>query len=166
MHEQAWEWLTETLTPFNDGFPLKIVEFGSHDWNGSTRKLFTEPDNKYVGIDLVEGPGVDIVADAATWEPDDAYDLAICTELFEHTRKWPEIVHTAASALHKDGALVVTCAGPGRKVHSADGQRRLKPGEYYKNVAPARLKAIMETHGFYATVTYKPHDTYARGIKA
>ncbi|MDB0050250.1 hypothetical protein N9F31_02215, partial [Pseudomonadales bacterium] len=39
---------------------LAVLEIGSYDVNGSIRSLFNA--QNYVGVDLVEGPGVDVVA--------------------------------------------------------------------------------------------------------
>ena len=38
-----------------------VLEVGSYDVNGSIRSVFEVSD--YLGIDLVEGPGVDVVGD-------------------------------------------------------------------------------------------------------
>ena len=40
-----------------------VLEIGSYDVNGTVRKLFAAAGH-YVGVDLVEGPGVDVVGSA------------------------------------------------------------------------------------------------------
>jgi hypothetical protein len=39
----------------------KVLEIGSYDVNGSLRSLFAKA-GEYTGVDLKEGPGVDLVA--------------------------------------------------------------------------------------------------------
>src|SRR6478672_10719054 len=41
--------------------PLRVVDIGSYDVNGSYRTLFGNPAWSYQGVDLEAGPGVDIV---------------------------------------------------------------------------------------------------------
>jgi SAM-dependent methyltransferase len=69
-----------------------VLEIGSKDY-GSTedfRKIYAG--HEYVGVDLAEGPGVDIVADlTAGIGPlaEGHFDLVICCSVLEHTpRPW------------------------------------------------------------------------------
>ena len=41
---------------------ISIFELGSYDVNGSIRSIFNNV-SKYIGLDLIEGPGVDVVYD-------------------------------------------------------------------------------------------------------
>ena len=62
-----------------------VVELGARDLNGTVRDLFPSA-RGYTGVDLVAGPGVDVVADAADWRPrEPAPDLVVCCEVLEHT---------------------------------------------------------------------------------
>lgn len=143
MHPAAFEWVARYAT----GDPLDILDIGGRNINGTCRSLF--PNARYVAMDLLDGPGVDVVADAVTWLPDRQYDRVICAEVFEHTESWPAILKTAFEALRPGGDIVVTCAGPGRAPHSAlDGTWCLQPGEWYANVSPESLRDALKATGF------------------
>jgi SAM-dependent methyltransferase len=117
--------------------PDAVLEVGSRNVNGGIRDLF--PNAAYTGVDITEGDGVDVVADAATWEPDREYDIVICAEVLEHAPAWRDIVKTCWRALRPGGVFVMTAAGPGRKPHSA--YEDADPvGEWYENIEPAFLE--------------------------
>ena len=127
--------------------PVRVLALGDRDINGTGRPLF--PNAAYTGLDIVSGPGVDIVADAAIWEPDGRrWDLVLATELFEHAPDWPAICTTAFKALAPGGRFVVTTAAPGRPPHSGIDGGPLKFGEYYSNIDPADLQRALTDAGF------------------
>lgn len=136
------------------------LELGSRDVNGGVRDLFAD----HTGLDNLAGPGVDIVADAATWLPPRRYSCVVCCEVFEHTPLWPAIVATAYRALEDDGTLILTMAGPGREPHSAIDGLWLKPGEHYQNIEPDDLRAVLEAAGFrHVEILNRDVDLYAVG---
>jgi len=66
--------------------PLSILDIGSYDVNGSYRSLFNAPGWSYTGVDLQEGPGVDIAL-KSPYEfplPSNSFDLVISGQAFEH----------------------------------------------------------------------------------
>jgi SAM-dependent methyltransferase len=126
--------------------PLAVLEVGGRFINGGVRDLFPNAD-PYVSLDIVAGPLVDIVADAATWQPDRAYDLVVCTEVFEHTPEWPAILRTMHAATRDGGRLILTMAGPGRSEHGSGGGA-WDGREHYANVAPDELAAQMHAAGW------------------
>jgi hypothetical protein len=111
--------------------PGPVVELGGRDVNGSIRSLFWAP---YVSVDMEPGPGVDIVADAATYAPPQPPACVVCCEVLEHALTAPAIVANAGAMLQPGGLLIVTAAGAGRAPHSAVDGGPLRPGEYYRNV--------------------------------
>ena len=113
-----------------------VVDFGSFDCNGSVRSLFQGI--PYTGIDLDAGPGVDMVADAATFTPDEAPDLVLCLSVLEHTPKRAEIVANAHRILAPGGWLILAAPAIGYPTHGSKGQP-LPDGEYYRNVTEAEL---------------------------
>jgi len=123
----------------------RVLEIGSLDINGSIRPLFDTA--HYHGIDLVEGPGVDEVADAATWSPPGRYDVVICAEVLEHSPAWEQVMATMWDALEPGGLLLMTCAGPGRAPHSAVDGQEVRDGEHYANVSPGAVLAIVREWG-------------------
>ena len=144
MHEAAFQWVAQFAT----SSPFDVLDLGGRDLNGSVRSLFPNA-TTYRVLDILPGDGVDIVADASTWEPDQQYDLVVCCETFEHTAVWPGICRTAFKALKSHGTFIVTTAGPGRPPHSGiDGEFRLHPGEHYANIPAFELERVLNETGF------------------
>jgi SAM-dependent methyltransferase len=139
VHPEALAWVEAHAT----GNPVSVLDIGGRNINGTPRPLFPNA-AVYRVLDIADGEGVDIVADAATWNPDRKYDVVVCCEVFEHTDVWPEILETACLALRRGGLLILTMAGPGREPHSAvDGGPHLYDGEHYRNVEPEELCAAL-----------------------
>lgn len=136
------QWVSRWAT----GEPITVLDMGGQDLNGSCRGLFPAAD--YTVLDIADGPGVDVVADAATWTPGRAYDLVLSTEVFEHTPDWAAICRTAHAACRPGGVFVVTCAGPGRYPHSGRAATGLQPGEYYQNLDVDGLRGGLDGAGF------------------
>jgi hypothetical protein len=149
--------------------PVTVLDIGGRDVNGSPQQLFPAA-AVYTVLDIRPGDDVDIVADAATWDPAARrWDLVICAETFEHTASWRAICRTAYAACALGGRLVVTTAAPGRPPHSAvDGQFRLLPGEHYANIRPAELERVLIEAGWadvVVDVQPSPADVRAAAVK-
>jgi SAM-dependent methyltransferase len=115
------------LGPFDS-----VLELGGLNINGSVRPYF--PGARYVSVDIVDGPGVDVVADATTYRPDERFDAVVCCEVLEHAEDADGFVATAWGALKPGGLFIITCACPPRAPHSAVDGGPLRPGEFYRNV--------------------------------
>lgn len=160
MHDEAFSYVVRATAGLH---PESVVEFGSRNINGSCRQLF--PGVEYCGLDIFPGPGVDVVADASTWQPDREYDLAVSTEVFEHTSSWGDIIVTAFKALRSGGLFVVTAAGPHRAPHSAVHGGPVGT-EYYQNIELGQLTEALVAAGFEARdAEWHPArgDVYATG---
>ena len=73
----------QTYVPYGEN--LVVVEIGSQDLNGSIRQ-FAPSGTKYIGVDFVEGSGVDIKLDDPYKLPfaDNSVDICISSSVFEH----------------------------------------------------------------------------------
>ena len=142
MHTEAHDWVLRHA----HARPGRGLDIGGRNINGTCRHLFTAVG--WTVLDIEPGPGVDVVADAATWTPDGEYDVVLCTEVFEHTGVWPEICATAYKACAPGGLLVLTMAGPGRAEHSAVDGGSLRAGEHYANVEPDQLRTVLTELGW------------------
>lgn len=164
MHDQAMQWIARYATEAE----VTVLDLGGRDVNGNPRHLFPNA-AQYTVVDILPGEGVDIVADAATWQPNQVWDVVLSAECFEHTAKWPAICRTAYRALKMNGTFIVTTAGPGRPPHSGiDGQFRLHPGEYYANVPAFELERVLNETGFHDIIVDSqplPADTRAVATK-
>ena len=105
----------------------------------STRPLVSRyPDAEVIGVDLAEGPGVDLVSHTEKVDfPENSFDVAVSAECFEHNPYWLE-TFVNMHRIAKD-FVVFTCAGEGRPEH---GTRKSYPDtspftldwDYYKNL--------------------------------
>lgn len=160
MHADAYAWVKRHAT----SAAVSVLDVGGRNVNGSPRDLFPAAD-PYTVLDILPGDGVDIVADAATWTPDRAYDVAVCCEVLEHTPAWREICATAYAALRPGGLAILTMAGPGRAPHSAFDGGPVRDGEYYANVYPGDLEVVLKECGFAdVVVDYQPAPADTRAV--
>lgn len=136
MHEPARAWLEQQVEELRIADEQPILDLGGRDINGTIHALFTHP---VTTVDIEAGRGVDIVADAADWEPDQPYEVVLCTEVFEHTPRWRDIIATASKALNPGGVLLVTCATEGRPPHGAATDLPVE-GEFYENIREQDLR--------------------------
>jgi len=166
MHAEAYQAVAERAAATGlDTRPVVALDLGGQFVNGSTRPLFKRA--RWTGLDIVPGPGIDIVADATAWTPDKLYGLVVCTEVLEHVQDWQSIVCTAAEALEPGGTLILTCASTNRPPHSSVGDVNLG-GEWYGNVDPDELRDFAS--GLFETVdveyNFPPGDAYMVAVKA
>ena len=169
MHAEVLGWVSQALSayaasPGAKTSGLRVLEFGSLDINGSVRSLFgelTAAGGSYLGIDVQEGPGVDLVADASVYEDGTRYDIVVCAEVFEHTALWPKIIKNAHSLLVDGGAFIATMAGEGRPPHSAIDEKPIRDWEYYKNVTKDMLEKKL-VDAMFSSYTVDVHKTDTR----
>lgn len=145
MHDKAMEYVKTQVKRF--GPFLKVVDLGGRDVNGIPKHLFGNC--IYIAVDIVPGPGVIFVGNAADWYHPQGllFDCVVSTELLEHTPLGPEILKNAYSLLVPNGRLILTTAYTGRIPHSADGSE-LKQDEYYGNIDELTLRKWIEDAGF------------------
>lgn len=145
MHDAAFNYVRDQLD--KHGPWARVVEFGSRNINGGVRELFSPETSDFIGVDVREGEGVDVVADAATvkFSP---VDCVICTEVLEHAENAEQIIANAYRILKSGGVFIMTCGGPGRHEHSAIDGLGLQPGEFYRNVDAEMLSEWLERAGF------------------
>jgi SAM-dependent methyltransferase len=134
MHPEAWDWIAKHI-----GTPESVIDLGGRDVNGHPRSL--APWAFWTVVDIEWGHGVDVVADAADWQPPEPVDLVICAEVLEHTPRAREIVANATTMLKPGGTLILTAAGPDRAPHSAIDGGPVHAGEWYCNVSADDLTA-------------------------
>lgn len=84
-----------------------VLEIGSYNVNGTVRDLFPEP---YTGLDMQDGPGVDVVANAelaSTFAPG-AFQTIVSTETLEHAQRPWEVIENMAFWLVPGGKALIS----------------------------------------------------------
>jgi len=153
----------------------RLIEIGSYAVNGTMRSYFSTTD-EYVGVDLVDGPGVDIVAFGHEVEHEaGSYDIATSGECFEHDPHWRETFANMVRLVRPGGLVAFTCASSGRPEH---GTRRTlvddSPGtqfeglDYYRNLteddfADVDLASDFSSYRFWRNPT--SFDLYFTGVR-
>jgi Methyltransferase domain len=71
------------------------------------------------------------------------YDIIICTEVFEHTPHWKDILTEARYLLSsKRSVIFATCATTGRQPHSAIDGGELQENEHYQNIETSSILTL------------------------
>lgn len=162
MHAAAYKFVAEQAKDLQFE---KVVEFGSRYINGSIRPIFSLAD-VYVGIDPVEGSGVDVVMPAQNFIPDFEPDVVVCCEVLEHVPHdiGLAIIENGLKILKPGGTMLVTAAGIARKEHSAVDGGPLRPGEHYGNITAETAKfwseSIETPHSFTMQISPDSQDIY------
>jgi SAM-dependent methyltransferase len=100
--------------------PARILEVGSRNVNGTVRDVLSKYASEYIGVDLFDGPGVDIVCNVTALTDTFAtqsFDLVVSTEMLEHCLNWQDALCQMASVLRQDGLLLITTRSPGFELH-------------------------------------------------
>lgn len=162
MHPEAYEFVRHTLATL----PRRksVIEIGSRDINGTVRDLLGRAE--YVGIDLHEGPNVDVVADAVGFEPEEPVDTVLCLEVLEHAHEPAKLCKAAHGWLKDKGYFLITAATEGRPPHSGIDGGALRENEPYRPIAERDLRSWLR--GFKEVrieVNAAARDIYAKAVK-
>ena len=85
MHDTAYRIGGLAMQTYCDLANAAILEIGAQNVNGTLRD-FALPTTRYIGLDIEEAKGVDLVMEPGKPLPveDDAFDLVMATSVFEH----------------------------------------------------------------------------------
>lgn len=105
----------------------RVLDVGSFDINGSVKEVIPAR-KEFVGIDMRQGPGVDIVLNGhdinKRWtEP--YFDLVTCCETFEHDNKFWITLQNMRDVLKPGGWLLISVPG-------INFMRHDYPNDYYR----------------------------------
>lgn len=102
MHQSSFDKVLDFRKRFlagMEGRPLRVVDIGSKDVNGSYRGIFDVSAWKYTGVDLARGSNVDVVlAHPYRWSelPSGSADVLVSGQAFEHiSQPWVAILEVA-----------------------------------------------------------------------
>jgi len=99
----------------------RVLEVGSYDVNGSIRPLINSwKPSEYVGVDMVAGPGVDVICNAECLVEKfgkERFDVVICTSVLEHVREWRKVVSGIKNVCRRGGVMLISVPSYGFKYH-------------------------------------------------
>jgi SAM-dependent methyltransferase len=172
-HREQREWCELVKYAHPEFFiGTNVLDIGSLDINGNNRYLFEQCD--YSGIDIGDGPNVDVVCSGHLFKSDDLFDVVISTECFEHDEYWEQTLKNVINNLLKDGGLFLfSCAAPGRPEH---GTKKTSPKDspfttdYYRNLSEEDIRSVLDCDNIFSNYKFKtrkefPQDLYFYGIK-
>ena len=157
---------------------VKVLDIGSLDINGNTRHFFNQP-YYYIGLDLAEGPNVDVICPAHLYDSGFKFDVVISGECFEHDMYYARSLNNMVNLLKSGGLMVFTCASDGRHEH---GTLRTSPenapflsqfseewANYYKNLNESDIRKVLDINNIFSSFEfqYNPEtcDLYFWGVK-
>lgn len=104
------EWFVQNYASKMLSEKIKILDVGSYDVNGSYKNLFLDKKYDYYGLDMENGPNVDIVlTNPYDWKQleTDSFDIVISGQAFEHIEFFWITMAEMARVLKHDGLLCV-----------------------------------------------------------
>jgi len=133
-----------------------VFEVGSLNINGTIRDFFS--DCQYVGLDLGEGKGVDLVCPGQDFgEKAGRFDVVASCECMQHNPHWRETWINMLRLLKPDGLMLMTCATAGRRQHGTEQfSSDLSPltyalgQNYYRNLLKEDFEGIVVHSGWFA----------------
>lgn len=156
-----------------------VLDAGSYDINGTNRSLFES--SRYLGIDLIPGPNVDLVIRAHDFHaPAGTFDFIISTEMLEHDLYYGQTLDNFVRLLRPGGTLLFTCATTGRREHGtiaskpADSPGTVSRGgawsRYYRTLSEDDVRRIVDVDRVFTTYEFSVNrsmmDLYFWGVKA
>lgn len=106
----------------------RVLEIGSLNVNGSLGDIVKkQPIKEYIGVDLLNGPGVDIVCDLLRLDSvleSESFDLVITANTFEHIHYW-QLALSKLKKMCKAGGTIVFIAPSTWPKHDY-------PGDYWR----------------------------------
>src|SRR5258708_7201606 len=117
MHDTAFRIGTLAMNIYADVASSAILEIGAQSINGSLREIAL-PATKYVGVDIEEGDGVDVVVEPGRSLPleDDTFDLVMASSVLEHDPCfWLTFLEMVRET--KEGGFIYVNAPSNRAIH-------------------------------------------------
>lgn len=169
-HQQQMDFVFSVKARFPQFFVgQSVLEVGSLNINGSVRDFF-EGSLRYIGCDLGEGPGVDIVCAGHELPYEDwSFDVVISCECFEHDKHWQKTFQKMIDLTRPGGLVIFSCATIGRAEH---GTTRTSPSDapftndYYLNLEEKDFEGFKSFFTEYQfSECQSPRDLYFWGLK-
>lgn len=124
----------------------RIIDIGCRDSSFNIILNKFEPD-EYIGIDMQEGPNVDIVCDANDLIErfgENSFDIVISAEMLEHAEDWKWVIHNFKTICKPGGILFITTRSKGFCFHGCpDDYSRFEAEDMVHIFSDCTIKAII-----------------------
>ena len=143
IHNRHWiEAVAKQYSPFNKN--QKLLEIGSWIAPGQEaiicRNTIGPLVGEYIGVDMQDGNGVDVISDAKHMPfPDNSFDVIISTDCYEHV-DWPREVTREAFRVMKPGGVFYLTTVFIFQIHGY-------PDDYWR-FTPNCIRLLLEDAGF------------------
>ncbi len=134
MHKQSFELMQYFVGKYlNKTDELEILDIGSYDVNGSYKSLFQNKKWKYLGLDLIKGPNVDVICKSSyDFGLNKQYDVVISGNCLEHVEAPWKWIKEVEKATKEDGMVcIITPFSLGEHKYPVDCWRILPDGFKY-----------------------------------
>lgn len=174
MHVEAFNGIKEFVGKYSVPHVSRALDVGGQDVNSTSQGIHPHSllsVDTWDVLDIVDGPGVTIVADGTSWrvpEGQPLYDLVLSTETLEHVENYRGILTTCGLALAPGGVFLGTWASTGRQPHSAQGHPDpFVLGEHYRNVSQEDVEDLVSDLFSEYEFVYNPvpGDLYLYGVR-
>ena len=149
--------------------PLRIVDLGSRissNQHRTHRELFDHDDHEYIGVDVLDGPNVDVVMTKPYSIPvrSNSADLVISGQTFEHIPfMWASILEITR-VLKPGGHAFITAPSRGH-IHNVQDCWRFYPDGMRALAAWSRLELREAFTDFPPRVTHAVSSTTRRSLR-
>jgi SAM-dependent methyltransferase len=138
-HSEQTKFITDCLSTIKNDFNNPdVLEVGSYNVNSLVNYRKFIGNCNYLGIDLIEGPGVDLVLEGENINKlNKKFDLIISAECFEHAENWKCVFRQMVDSIKEHGYIILTIASKGRLEHGTKrtiNSHSPGTGDYYKNL--------------------------------
>lgn len=110
-----------------------VLEVGSYNVNGALRETLPIT----VGIDMRDGPGVDVVVSACSLVAEfgiESFDCVCSADALEHIEDWKTAMQQMWDVLKPSGVLLLTMANPDKGRHAYPDDYWRFPMENFKKL--------------------------------
>jgi SAM-dependent methyltransferase len=174
--------ITAKFFKINNTANLKILDLGSADYNGSSRKLFKS--KKYIGVDVHKGPSVDLVIKPKLKLPfsNFEFNVVLSCNCFEHNPFWQKSFSEMYRVLKDKSFFILSTASRGRVEHGtkrtwkgnfpdhSKSRYYLKNFDYYKNLRETDFYKAFDIKNMFESYFFSYHsrskDLFFVGIKS
>jgi len=143
MHKESIDIMQGFINTLNPEEELRILDVGSlkiKGQGGEYRHLITSDMWEYVGVDVVEGDNVDVVAESPYRYPfeDKYFDVIITGQTLEHVAYIWEWIKELNRILKSGGKIFIIAPSRGHRHNRPD----------YWRIQPNGMNALLEYGGF------------------